>query len=369
MSKPSLPNADVIVDSLNDGLYVCDKERRILYWSKSAERITDWTSEEVIGHRCMDMLLCHVDKDGHQLCSEALCPLHRSMATDTASTCPIIVFGQTKSGKRVPMVVSVAPVHDANGQVVGGVEVFHDFSDTYLDLERAKRIQLLSLENNLPDDSRVGFASFYEPHDMIGGDYLSIRQLDADRYGFFMADLMGHGVSAALYTMHLSSLWERHCHMLAQPVEFAKAINRELCKIVKDESFATAICGVIDAANKTMRFASAGSPPVMLFHADGRCELLEAPGLPFGMFEDADYDDRECACASGDHLLMFTDGAIEVHNPAGEMLKTEGLVGILTGLGYPKADIQIESLQAELLNYSNGIRLDDDLTLLEVKFT
>lgn len=369
MSNPSLPNADVIMDSLNDGLYVCDRERRILYWSKSAERITQWTPEDVVGHRCMDTILCHVDKDGHRLCGEELCPLHRSMVTNTPSTCPIIVFGLSKSGARVPMVVSVAPVHDADGNVVGGVEIFHDFSDTYRDLERAKRIQLLSLENNLPEDSRVGFVSFYEPHDMIGGDYLSIRKLDDDRYGFFMADVMGHGVSAALYTMHLSSLWERHCQTLAQPVEFAKAINRELCKIVKDESFAAAVCGVIDAANKTLRFASAGSPPIMLFHADGRCETLEAPGLPFGMFDDADYEESERVCAAGDHLLMFTDGAIEIHNPAGEMLKTEGLVGILTGLGYPQAGIQIEGLQAALLNYANGIRLDDDLTLLEVKFT
>jgi PAS domain S-box-containing protein len=368
MSKLNLPSADVIVDSLNDGLYVCDKDRRILYWSKSAERITGWTPEDVVGHRCLDNILCHVDKDGRRLCGEDFCPLHRSMVTDKASTCPVIVFGQTKAGGRVPMVVSVAPMHDADGQVVGGVECFHDFSETYTDLELAKRIQTLALEKNLPKDSRVGFATFYVPHDMIGGDYFSIRKLDDDHYGFLLADVMGHGVSAALHTMHLSALWERHCPALLQPVAFAQALNRDLCQVVKDESFATAICGVIDAAKKTVRFASAGGPPVVLSHADGSNAQLAVPGLPFGMFEGADYRERELDCGPGDRLLMFTDGAIEIHNADGAMLNIEGLMAILDTLDYPRSDIEIESLQKALLNYSDGIRLDDDLTLLEVRF-
>lgn len=369
MNTVNLPLADVILDSLHDGLYVCDKERRILYWSKSAERITGWKSEDVVGHRCLDDILCHVDKDGRRLCGEDFCPLHRSMVTNRASTCPVIVFGQTKTGRRVPMVVSVAPIHGADGQVVGGVESFHDFSETYVDLERAKRIQTLSLEHDLPNDGRVSFSTFYIPHDMIGGDYFSIRQLDADRYGFLLADVMGHGVSAALYTMHLSSLWGRHYLSLTAPVEFARRINQELSHVVKDESFATAICGVIDAARKTVRFASAGGPPIVLFRPAGQTEQLSAAGLPFGLFEDAEYEEREFACGAGDCLLMFTDGAIEINDAAGTMLKTEGLTRILDALGYPQSRINIEDLQKALLNYSNGIRLDDDLSFLEVRFS
>jgi len=369
MSKQDLPSANNIINSLNDGLYVCDRDRRILYWSNSAERITGWAAEDVVGHQCSDNILCHVDKDGRSLCGEDFCPLHRSMVTNTASTCPVIVFGQTKEGGRVPMVVSVSPVHDANGQVIGGVECFHDFSQTYADLKRAKRIQTLSLEHDLPKDSRVEFVTFYVPHDMIGGDYFSIRQLDADHYGFFLADVMGHGVSAGMYTMHLSSLWDRHCHTLKQPAVFAETLNSGLCKIVKDESFATAVCGVLNAANKTVCFASAGSPPIALLHADGLSEQLDIPGVPFGLFEGAEYDEIEISCVSGDRLLMFTDGVIEIENADGKMLNTDGLMEILGSLDYPRSDIKIESLQRALLNYSNKIRLDDDLTLVEIRFS
>lgn len=369
MTMVNLPIADVILDSLNDGLYVCDRDRRILYWRRSAERITGWTAKDVVGHKCMDNILCHEDKDGRRLCGKEFCPLYRCMLTDRVSTSPLIVFGQTKTGSRVPMAVSVAPLHDAHDRVIGGIETFQDFSETYANLERAKRIQTLSLEHDLPKDSRVTFATFYLPFDMIGGDYFAIRHLDADHYGFFLADVMGRGVAAALHTMHLSSLWSRHSQALTRPAEFARLLNRDLCKVVKDESFATAICGILDAAQKTVRIVSAGGPPIVIMRAGGRTEQVEAQGLPFGMIADADYDEIEFACASGDCLLLFTDGTVEIHDAAGRMLGAEGLIGILNSLGYPNSSIGIEPLQEALLNFSNGIRLDDDLTLLEVRFS
>lgn len=369
MDRVSLPIAEEVLGSLNDGLYVTDTERRILYWNRSAERITGWTSEDVVGRRCMDNILIHEDKDGRQLCTTDFCPLYRCMVTDRMSSSPLTVFAQTKTGGRVPVAVSVAPLHDENGKVIGAVETFQDYSETYANLGRAKQIQTLSLEQDLPKDDRVGFTSIYLPHDMIGGDYFAIRHLDADHYGFILADVMGHGTAAALHTMHLSSLWSRYCNTLMHPVKFARILNRKLCSIVKGESFATAICGVLDVSRKRVRIASAGGPPLVLVHSDGRTDQISAQGLPFGMIADADYEECEFLCTSGDSLLMFTDGAVEIQDIAGRMLGTEGLIGILNSQGYPRSSIRIEPLEEALLNFSRGIRLDDDLTLLEVRFS
>jgi PAS domain S-box-containing protein len=358
----------VILDSLGDGLYVCDTQRRIVYWSKSAERITGWTPDDVIGRRCSDEILCHVDKDGRQLCGEEFCPLHRSMVTGKADTYPVVLFAQTKAGNRVPLVVSVAPIRGSDGAVVGGVETFRDFSESFANLERARRIQTLTLEQDLPEDPRVQFTTFYLPHDVVGGDFFSIRALDADRYGFFLADVMGHGFAAALHTMHLSALWVRDSELLAAPAEFASCLNRDLARVVKDESFATGFCGVLDAGRKTLRYASAGGPAMILFRADGEALPLQADGLPLGIVADAIFDEQEMACDPGDRLLLYSDGAIEVHNDQGEMLGTEGLIEVLRSVGYPEAGLRIEALQEALLRYSNGIRLADDLTLMEIRF-
>ena len=173
-----LTASSVILDSLSDGVYVCDRDRRIVYWSKSAERITGWAPQDVIGRRCLDDILCHTDKDNHQLCGEEFCPLHRSMVTGATSTVPLIVFAQGKDGTRIPMQVAVSPIRNPAGEVIGGVETFRDMSAVLADLERAKRIQALSLEHDLPEDARVRFSTFYMPHDIVGGDFYAIRQLD-----------------------------------------------------------------------------------------------------------------------------------------------------------------------------------------------
>jgi PAS domain S-box-containing protein len=356
-------------DSLNDGLYVCDRKRKILFWSKSAERITGWRAEQVVGRRCKDNVLDHVDQDGRSLCGEETCPLNRSMCTGKGSRTSILIFGKTNSGERIPMTVSVAPVLDASGQVIGGVETFRDFSQTNAELMRAKRIQQLSMPWDLPQDSRVNFTRIYLPHDVIGGDYCAVQQLDQDRYGFLLADVMGHGVAAALYTMHLSSLWSRYHSLLQAPLVFARQINADLCKIVRDESFASAICGVLDAAQRKLRIVSAGGPPMTIFQPDGSIRELAGSGCPFGMVETAEYLEIEVTCSAQERLLLFTDGAVEIHNARERMLGSAGLFKILRRLGYPQRDLLSESLHEALLLYSNEICLNDDLTLLDIRFT
>jgi PAS domain S-box-containing protein len=357
-----------IIDSLTEGIYVCDLERRITFWSKSAERITGWPATEVVGRQCFDSVLCHVDKDGHQLCGKEYCPLHRAMVTGVGTPHSLLVYAQSKDGNRIPMHVSTAPLRDATGEVIGGVETFRDASGEVHDLERAKAIQRLALQQELPEDHRITFTTHYIPHDIIGGDYLAVRKLDEDRYGLLLADVTGHGIAAALYTMHLSQLWERHHAAVVEPSVFAATLNNELVKVIKSaSSFATAVCGVVDLEDHVFRFAGAGGPPVLLMHVDGSYEQLENPGFPLALMADAAYEETRTPIGEGDRLLLFSDGAVEVLNAENAQLGVEGLVGLLRTQGYPDADIRMDGLEEEILRFSNSIRLPDDLTLIDVR--
>ena len=267
------------------------------------------------------------------------------------------------------MQVTVAPIRNSAGQVIGGVEVFRDISPALRDLEKAKAIQAISLEQDLPHDPRIRFATHYIPHDVVGGDYFGIRRLNADQYAFFLADVMGHGLTAALYTMHLSSLWDRYHQLVASPGAFAVKIGNELSRIVKGgESFAAGVCGVVSVDRREVSFAGAGNPPALLIHASGEFEQKECSGLPLGVMEDAPYDETRLACSPGDRLLFFSDGAIEIRNAQDRLLGVEGLIAILKEQGYPASGIQIAAIEEELLKYSNAIRLEDDLTLIEIGF-
>ena len=102
--------------------------------------------------------------------------------------------------------------------------------------------------------------------------------------------------------------------------------------------------------------------------AHGTQECLASTGLPLAIMEDATYEETGTPIHQGDSLLLFSDGAVEVNNAAGEMLGVEGLVAILKEQGYPEAAIRMDALEEAPLKYSNAIRLEDDLTLIEVRF-
>ena len=368
--KDLLLTSETILDSLSEGVYVCDRNRRIVFWSKSAERITGWQSEDVVGKRCLEDILCHVDKDGHRLCGEEYCPLHRAMITGVTTNVPIIVYAQSKDGRRIPTQVTTSPIRNEAGEVIGGVETFRDVSPILVDLERAKKIQEQSLDQDLPEDPQVHFSTFFMPHDIVGGDYYAVKQIDADRYGFLLADMEGHGVAAALYAMHLSILWNRHFHLLKNPAEFTVAVNAELIEIFGSVvTFATAMCGVIDVSKATLCFTGAGGPTPLIIHENWTVDQPKSTGPPLGVMEDILYKEKTVKLEPGDSILLFSDGAIEIQNAANEWLGNEGFTRILKSLDYPPKKLSMDSLEEKLLKFSNDIRLQDDITIIEVRFT
>jgi serine phosphatase RsbU (regulator of sigma subunit) len=290
------------------------------------------------------------------------------MVTGQGSVTPIIVFAQSKDGHRMPMEVSVAPVKNASGKVVGGVETFRDLSSQFHDIERAQRIQLLSLQEELPENERISFSAHYASHDVIGGDYYAVTPLDADHYGFLLADVTGHGVPAALYTMYLNSLWQDNHHLVSDPPVFADIVNKKLYNLIKEGApFAASICGVFDLKQGRLRLSSAGNPPPLLIRSDGEYDYPDCRGLPLGVMEDATYDETVLDIRRGDCILFFTDGAIEIADPKGKQLGLDGLVTILESLGYPQSAAGFTEIEAALLRYSDRIRLDDDVTFLEAR--
>jgi sigma-B regulation protein RsbU (phosphoserine phosphatase) len=368
MPNPAVPY-DVILNCLSDGVYVCDRDRRITYWNASAERITGWSSEDVLGRTCTDDILAHVDKDGHRLCGQEHCPLHRSMITGTVTSLPIIAYARGKDGGRIPMQITAAPLLDAQGRIVGGVETFRDLRPQMGDLKRARLIQKNLLTRDLPDDPRLRFGAFYMPFDLVGGDYYAVEKLGSDQFGFMLADLEGHGTAPALYMMHLKTLWDRYYPLLRQPTDFAMAVNRDLAEVFGgDISFACAVCGLIDFKAHTLRLTSAGGPPPIGCHADGTFELHNLTGLPFGVTDDFEYEETALSFYPGDAFLFVTDGAFEIDNALGEQLGIEGLIDALKQLAYPAVPLDMHRLEEKLLLFSNEIRLQDDLTILEIGF-
>ena len=360
-------NPAALLQSISDGVYATDTHRRIVYWGPSAERITGWRAEEILGKRCADGILRHLDKDGRALCGHEHCPLHRAMVTGHGTEVAIVVFARHKEGRRIPMRVSTAPVRNAAGEVVGGVEVFRDVSAEHHDAELTRRIQSAMLQRDLPRDARVTFATHYIPWGMVGGDYYALRRVDADRFAFLLADVCGHGMAAALQTVYLDALWDRHGELMPRPGALAGAINARLCDLLgEDVRFATAVAGLVDLARMRVTLAFAGGPPPFLFRAGGELEVIDRSGLPLGLVPEAEYEEHDVALGRGDCLLVFSDGVTEVTDVDGKLLGEEGLAHILRQAGYPESE-DFGAIEERLLKISDRIRFSDDLTFLEAR--
>lgn len=355
-----------ILDTLAEGAYITDPHRRIVFWNKAAERITGWSADEVVGKSCFDNILCHVDKDQHQLCGKEYCPLHRSIVTGQPSESPLLVYAKARTGRRIPVEVTVSPLRNPAGQVVGGIELFRDASESVAEMARAKVIQENTLRCPLPEDPRISFAMRYLPRDMVGGDFYRVEHTKGPHYAVLAADVAGHGVSSALYTMQLRALWEDLRPEFARPARIFTAMNRRVRAIAPEEGyFATAVYLSIDAATGRMTYARAGHPAPLILRTGGLMEWLEQGDPALGMVDDFEYHEYQTELAPGDHLLVYTDGAVEVDDLKGRQLGLPGFQQLAAACVYGGVP-DLERIEERLLAYSGCVHLPDDITLIRV---
>ena len=144
-----------ILDSLRDGVYLVDGDRKITYWSRGAEGLTGYTSDEVLGSRCGDGILIHVNDRGESLC-DGRCPLAKAMTDGEPHEAEI--YFRHKDGHRVPSLTRVAPILASAGTIVGGVESFSDNSwraEANRRIERLSSLALLDELTHLPNRRHI----------------------------------------------------------------------------------------------------------------------------------------------------------------------------------------------------------------------
>jgi len=115
----------LLLENLYDGVYYVDTKNRITLWNQSAERITGYKKEEVIGSRCSDNILRHIDEKGNELCVKG-CPLKRTLQDGEIRDAD--VYLHHKDGHRIPISIRISPITDDAGNIIGAVEVFSDIS-------------------------------------------------------------------------------------------------------------------------------------------------------------------------------------------------------------------------------------------------
>ncbi len=145
-----------LLEELYEGVYFVDRQRRITYWNRGAQRISGYSAEEVVGHFCQDNLLNHVDEAGTQLCF-GRCPLVETVESGLPHECELYLHHKT--GHRVPVRVRVTPVRDANRKIVGAIEMFVESNSAKM---RSEHMQYLESRGFLDPMTDLGNRRFLE---------------------------------------------------------------------------------------------------------------------------------------------------------------------------------------------------------------
>jgi two-component system, sensor histidine kinase ChiS len=240
------------------------------------------------------------------------------------------------------------------------------------DIQIAHEIQNSILPPNLPDIDGMTIALRYEPMTELGGDFYDVRMVGPDMVGVLLADVSGHGIPAAFICAMLKVAYSFHCEDAGNPSVLMKNIGRTMMSYVGGQ-FITACYACIDLSRGTMRHASAGHWPPVIWRGSERLMIAETESrMPIGWTVEPDYPSIEAKLLPGDRIILYTDGVIEARDSAGSMFGEERFHEIIRSCieGGPGELVNriMDTVQAWTAGWPGG-SLGDDVTLIVLDFT
>ncbi len=214
-------------------------------------------------------------------------------------------------------------------------ELRHYRERTSQELEAARKMQLellpsLAVQRETASAAGCRIGSFFKPSSEIGGDIWGMLPIDASSFAIFLADFVGHGVTAALNTFRLHALIHEHRALHADPVGLTSVLNERLVPLLAPGQFATFLHVVVEPRANRLRFASAGAPsPIVAAGGELPAILTEASGIPLGIAGGAQYRPHEYPFEPDARLLLFSDGLSEFPSSPGRRLGDEGLLDVI----------------------------------------
>jgi serine phosphatase RsbU (regulator of sigma subunit) len=237
------------------------------------------------------------------------------------------------------------------------------------ELETARQIQLSILPTEIPRIQGVNVTARYIPMTSVAGDFYDFIVVDKQHFGVLVADVSGHGMPAALIASMLKIAFAAQAALAASPEQVLAGLNQALCGKFQHH-YVTAAYAFFDMEKRTVTYAGAGHPPLLLWgnEREGVFEVIEN-GLFLGKFDFATYSAVDLPLLPGDWVLLYTDGIPETENPAEVAFGDEQFQKFLGSPRSGSTDQFADQLLEEVYRWSGlapGEDLNDDITMVAV---
>ncbi|QDU82349.1 Phosphoserine phosphatase RsbU [Polystyrenella longa] len=233
-----------------------------------------------------------------------------------------------------------------------------------LQMLKARQIQRHLLPNGV-DIPGLQSACIFEPAEDVAGDYFDFLPLPDGRWLICLADVMGHGVPAAMGAALLKALLVAESEKSSFDLLSAMTrINRRFETSILPGTFASMFLASWNPSTGELAYANAGHEPTVLMRATGETEMLESTGTLLGIDASMSWDAHKVRLTESDRLLMFSDGAKEVHDARGKIFGMKRLSRILADNAKQDTDLAIEGIFQEIESHRGQAPRLDDLTLV-----
>ncbi len=236
------------------------------------------------------------------------------------------------------------------------------------DLSLARELQMRLLPQTLPQLEHLELAAKFIPARAIGGDLYDFIPYSLSRLGIVIGDVSGKGAPAAIYAALVSGILRSHAPIEPGPAEMLRAVNLSLAERRIEAQFVSIIYAVWDDANPAaLLVANSGIPrPIHAMHG-GKNHVIEATGLPLGLFDDADYDEFRFKMKPGDMFVFFSDGILDARSRNGHLFGRGGVEKLVVECAGKSAQVVVDTLFKAVAEHSAGVEAFDDQTIVVIK--
>jgi sigma-B regulation protein RsbU (phosphoserine phosphatase) len=293
-----------------------------------------------------------------------------------------------KNGESYWESASISPIVNESGQVTHYIAVKEDITERKMaeealriseeklrkrnyglerDIEYARVVVNRLLPGKPPILKNLNVDFRYVPMVAIGGDFFSFNSADEQGFGFFIGDVVGHGVSAALFLSLIKSITDRlNAIHGSNPGLYLKELNNELYQS-NVLFFITSLYGYFEFSDQStvFCFAKGGHPPPILYSAAEKTSCqLGSDGIPVGLSPTAQFEEVTRRLLPGDRVYLYTDGIIEARNQSRAMLELEGLETIIARTGDLSLRDSLDFIIEEVRKFRESEPVEDDLVII-----
>lgn len=228
----------------------------------------------------------------------------------------------------------------------------------------AWEVQRRLLPDRPPDLPHTELFGRTIPSRTVSGDYYDFYERPGGRVDIVVADVCGKGMAASILAASVEAAFQAWAGEDFAPGKICVRLNDMVNRRTSPEKFVTFFAALYDPRSGEIVFANAGHNPGLVLRRDGATELLEAQGLPLGLFPGREYPSTSLTLGAGDLLVLYTDGVTEAANPDEVEFGLERLTAVVRAhRTSPLEDLET-AINEELGRFAAGVPFADDRTLV-----